>query len=76
MDENRRGRLQQAAREGRITLADTTLVDTLEPWVERVLEAASEAVGEPGVFLGSMVTDESTVSDFLCFDDKAYPVES
>ncbi|MDF0666035.1 MAG: hypothetical protein P0119_08155 [Nitrospira sp.] len=47
---------------GRIELAPTVLVETLEPYVERVLTA----LGHPE----ALVTDLSTIGDFAVDDDE------
>ena len=48
--------LRQAAEDGRIELASTVLTDTLEPYVELVLNALNHPE--------ALVTDQSTISDF------------
>ncbi|MGE3154352.1 MAG: hypothetical protein AB7G48_16165 [Nitrospiraceae bacterium] len=48
--------IRQAAEDGRIELASTALVDTLESYVEFVLEALDHP--------DALVTDLSTVGDF------------
>lgn len=53
--------IRQAAVDGRIELASTVLVDTLEPHIEQALEA----LGHPE----ALVTDLSTIGDFG-LDDK------
>lgn len=54
--------IRQAAAEGRIELASTVLVETLELYVERVLTA----LGHPE----ALVTDLSTIGDFGLDDDE------
>ena len=57
----RTAQIRQAAADGRIELATTVLVDTLESSVERVLQALDHPE--------ALVTDLSTVGDFG-LDDK------
>jgi hypothetical protein len=61
-DCSRTARIRQAAADGRIELASTVLVDTLESYVEVVLSA----LGHPE----ALVTDLSTIGDFGLDDDE------
>lgn len=54
--------LRQAAEDGCIELASTVLVDTLEPYVELVLNALNHPE--------ALVTDQSTIGDFGLDDDE------
>jgi hypothetical protein len=54
--------IRQAAEDGRIELAPTVLVDTLEPYVEQVLKALKQ--------LEALVTDLSMIGDFSLDDDE------
>jgi hypothetical protein len=56
MDCRRTASIRQAAEDGRIELASTVLVDTLESYVEVVLNALDHPE--------ALVTDLSTVGDF------------
>lgn len=62
IDCSRTASIRQAAADGRIELASTVLVDTLEPYVELVLNA----IGHPE----ALVTDLSTIGDFGLDDDE------
>ncbi len=62
IDCSRTARIRQAAADGRIELASTALVDTLESYVEAVLNA----LGHPE----ALVTDLSTIGDFGLEDDE------
>lgn len=54
--------IRQAAADGRIELASTALVDTLESYVELVLNALNRPE--------ALVTDLSTIGDFALDDDE------
>jgi|GEM_PF-1237014 len=56
IDCSRTASIRQAAADGRIELAPTVLVDTLEPYVELVLNALDHPE--------ALVTDLSTIGDF------------
>lgn len=56
--------LRQAAADGRIELASTVLRDTLEPYVELVLNALNHPE--------ALVTDQSTIGDFGLDDDELF----
>lgn len=62
MDCSTTARIRQAAADGRIEVASTVLVDTLESHVEQVLEA----LGHPE----ALVTDLSTIGDFGLEDEE------
>jgi hypothetical protein len=62
IDCSRTASIRQAAVDGRIELVSTVLVDTLESYVEQVLEA----LGHPE----ALVTDLSTIGDFGLEDDE------
>ena len=62
IDCSRTANIRQAAADGRIEFASTVLVDTLEPYVEAVLNA----LGHPE----ALVTDLSTIGDFGLEDDE------
>lgn len=62
IDCRRTARIRQAAVDGRIELASTVLVGTLEPYVDLVLEALDHPE--------ALVTDLSTVGDFGLDDDE------
>lgn len=62
IDCSRTATIRKAAADGRIELAPTVLVDTLEPYVEQVLEA----LGHPE----ALVTDLSTIGDFGLEDNE------
>ena len=62
IDCSRTARIRQAAADGRIELASTVLVDTLESYVEVVLNA----LGHPE----ALVTDLSTIGDFGLEDEE------
>jgi hypothetical protein len=62
IDCSRTANIRQAAADGRIELASTVQVDTLESYVEEVLEA----LGHPS----ALVTDLSTIGDFGLDDDE------
>lgn len=62
IDCRRTASIRQAAEDGRIELASTVLMDTLEPYVELVLNA----LGHPE----ALVTDLSTIGDFGLDDDE------
>lgn len=61
-DCRRTASIRQAAVDGRIELASTVLVDTLESYVELVLNALDHPE--------ALVTDLSTISDFGLDDDE------
>jgi len=62
IDCRRTATIRQAAGDGRLELASTVLVDTLESYVELVLDA----LGHPE----ALVTDLSTIGDFGLDDDE------
>jgi hypothetical protein len=62
MDCRRIATLRQAAEDGRIEPASTVLVDTLEPYVELVVNALKHPE--------ALVTDLSTIGDFGLDDDE------
>lgn len=62
IDCSRTASIRQAAADGRIDLASIVLVDTLESYVEQVLNA----LGHPE----ALVTDLSTIGDFGVDDDE------
>jgi hypothetical protein len=62
IDCSRTANIRQAAADGRIELAPTVLVDTLEPHVELVLNALDHPE--------ALVTDLSTIGDFGLDDDE------
>jgi hypothetical protein len=62
IDCRRTVRIRQAAADGRIELASTVLVDTLESYVELVLNALHHPE--------ALVTDLSTIRDFGLDDDE------
>jgi hypothetical protein len=64
LDCRRTASIRQAAADGRINLASTVLVDTLESYVELVLTALDHPE--------SLVTDLSTIGDFGLDDDERF----
>jgi hypothetical protein len=62
IDCRRMASIRQVAVDGRIELASTVLVDTLESYVEQVLEA----LGHPE----ALMTDLSTIGDFGLEDEE------
>ena len=64
IDCSRLATIRQAAEDGRIELASTVLVDTLEAYVEQVLKALNHPE--------ALVTDLSTIGDFGLDDDERF----
>jgi hypothetical protein len=62
IDCRRTATIRRAAEDGRIELASTVLVDTLDSYVELVLNA----LGHPD----ALVTDQSTIGDFGLDEDE------
>lgn len=57
-------KIRRLAREGRVVAAPQDEIDLLKNWVEQVLVAISEVVGNPGI-ANAWVSNLSRVNDFF-----------